>query len=53
MIEDIPKNHNFLILHRLLIIHAKWEELDRSILGYLAQFPSNPSVLYDLETIKF
>lgn len=52
IIEDIPKNHNFLILHRLLKNHAKWSEIDRGIIGYLAEFPSNPSVLYDLDTIK-
>ena len=43
---------SFLILHRLLKNHAKWSEIDRGIIGYLAEFPSNPSVLYDLDTIK-
>ena len=52
VIEDIPKNHNFLILHRLMKNHAKWPDIDRGIAGYLAQFPSNPSVLYELDTIK-
>ena len=36
VIEDIPKNHNFLILHRLLRNHAKWDEVDKTILAHLA-----------------
>ncbi|CDW76679.1 UNKNOWN [Stylonychia lemnae] len=53
VLEDIPKNHNFLVLHRLLNIHAKWEEVDKTILAFLAQFPHNPAVMYELDTIKF
>ena len=53
VIEDIPKNHNFLVLHILLKHHAKFPEVDEAILGFLASFPSNPSALYDLETFKF
>ena len=53
VLEEIPKNHNFLILHRLMKNHAKWEEIDKTILAFLAQFPQNPHVLYDLDTIKF
>jgi len=53
VIEDIPRNHNFLVLHSLLKHHAKLEEIDSATLGYLASFPYNPNVLYDLETIKF
>ena len=52
VLEDIPKNQNFLVLHRLLRRHAKLEEVDEATIGYLASFPSNPNVLYDLETIK-
>ena len=52
VLEDIPRNHNFLVLHRLLRQHAKLEEVDPATIGYLASFPSNPNVLYDLETIK-
>jgi hypothetical protein len=52
VIEDIPRNHNFLVLHRLLRHHAKFEEIDQGILGHLATFPSNPNVLYELDTIK-
>ncbi|TNV86048.1 hypothetical protein FGO68_gene6325 [Halteria grandinella] len=53
VIEDIPRNHNFLVLHSLLKHHAKLEEIDQATLGCLASFPMNPNVLYDLETIKF
>ena len=53
IVEDIPKNQNFLVLHRMLKNSAKWEEIDKTWLAYLAQFPQNPNVLYDLETIKF
>jgi hypothetical protein len=28
VLEDIPKNQNFLILHRLLRKHAQLEEVD-------------------------
>ena len=53
VIEDIPKNHNFLVLHYLLKQHAKYEQVDEVTLASLAQFPTNPNVLYDLETIKW
>lgn len=36
VIEDIPKNHNFLVLHILLKRHAKFPEVDEAILRFLA-----------------
>ena len=53
VIEDIPRNHNFLVLHYLLKQHAKYGHVDEVTVASLAQFPTNPNVLYDLETIKW
>ena len=53
MIEDVPKNQNFLIMHSLLVHYAKIEPVDPCILGFLATFPNNPNILYEMDTVKW
>jgi hypothetical protein len=36
VIEDIPRNHNFLVLHYLLKQHAKYGSVDEVTLASLA-----------------